>query len=198
MVSDKTDNLQEDVVAQRVGLLEEVEDCAESVGGEGEAVGRGGGDRLQEVAADSGQELLRLLGLENEVDEEVVGGSELLLGHRVEKDGILDDDIKSLFALLLLQQGLDLLANLDVVGHLLGKLRKAAIDEYQLGVRHLDLCLLQFVAGGQVQRCRCREVAGAKECLDVWDTGVVVEVGTTEAGRRPERKTGGGGVLEIR
>ena len=137
---DEADDLHKDVEAQGVGLVEEVEDGGERIGGEGEAVGGRAGDGLEEVAAEGGQVLLGLLGLEDEVDEEVVGGGEVLLGGAVEDVGGLDDNVQGILALVLLEERLDLLADLDEVGHLLRQLGEGAVDEDQLGGSHVDRC----------------------------------------------------------
>ena len=150
---DEADDLHKDIEAQRVGLVEEVEDSGERIGGEGEAVGGRAGDGLEKVAAEGGQVLLGLLGLEDEVDEEVVGGGEVLLGGAVEGVGGLDNNIKSILALVLLEERLDLLADGDEVGHLLRQLGEGAVDEDQLGGSHVDRSMYVWLllTGGSVE-----------------------------------------------
>lgn len=134
VVDGELDDGQEDVVPGLVVGLGHVEDVGEGTKGETGAVLGRRGDGLGEVVADSRQEHVGVLGLQDEVDEQVVGGAELALGDRVEGGGGDDDLLKDLILLVLLDEGLDLGADVDVVSHLLGQLVERAVHEDKLGL----------------------------------------------------------------
>jgi hypothetical protein len=106
VLAEEANDLHENIVAEGVFDVEQVEDGAQGAGGEGKAVGRRRSDRLEQVTADGGQVLLGLLTLEDEVDEKVVGRGEVLLGDLVEKVGGLDDGLQGVFAVVLVESGL--------------------------------------------------------------------------------------------
>ncbi len=146
MVLDKPEDLHKHVVAEGICLLEKVEYGAESGRGERNTVIRRGRDGLLQVGADGRKMLLRVFRLKYEVDEQVVGRGELFLGYGVQEVRGFGNDLESLFILVLLQERLHLVSNLEVVGHLLGKLSEAAIDKDELWSRHRRFFLvLQFV-----------------------------------------------------
>jgi len=144
VLADKADDLQEDIVPQGIAGLKEVEDGAEGIGGEGEAMGRGRGDGLEEVPANGREVLFRVVGLQDQMNEEIVGASEVLLRGRVQSMRGLDNGLKGLVVLLLGEERTDLVADLDEVGQLLGQLGKGAVDEKQLRGCH------DFFVGGAV------------------------------------------------
>lgn len=78
-MTDDGDDGQEDMVAARVGGGEGVEDGGEDGDGYGGTELRGGGNGFGEVGADTGKEDVRVGGLVDEVDEEVVGGRDFCL-----------------------------------------------------------------------------------------------------------------------
>lgn len=128
----------EDVVAYRVLGGDEVEDGAQGVEAQTDAVDGAGGDGLGEGLAEGREVLLGVLGLEDEVDHEVGRGGELLLGHRRQgrrRTHQLGQDL--LLLGLVLDEGLHLVGDVKVVGHLAGELLEGAVDEEQLRLRLL-------------------------------------------------------------
>ena len=75
--ADDAQDGEEDVVAGVVGWGEDVEDCGEDGKGEAGTIGRGGLYGSGEVLTYFGEELVEVGRLADEMDEEVVGCSEL-------------------------------------------------------------------------------------------------------------------------
>lgn len=134
----------EDVEPEGVVGLQHVEDGGEGVEGQAGPVDGRGGDGLGEVLADSGEEHGGVVALEDEVDEQVVGAGELFLGDGMQGGRGDDELLEDLVLLLLLDEGRDVVADVEEVGHLLRQLLEGAIDEdelWRVGGRHVDLFL---------------------------------------------------------
>lgn len=134
---DEAHDLHKDVESYGVIFGEKVEDGGQAAKCEVASVCGRGGDGLGEVLADGLEVFLGLFRMvDDSEDEQVVGGPKLLLWCRVQDRGGLYDRGEGFLSLSLLKQGLDLIADLDVVGNLLQDVVGAAIDENKTTGRH--------------------------------------------------------------
>ena len=123
----------EDIEANFIVGGEKVENGAEGVECKTSAVDRRGCDRLGEVVANAWKEHVNAWRLENQVNQQIVCSRKLLLRGRVEGDRSRDNLLKCLIFLIVVDEGLDLFGDIEILADLESQISKVAVDKDVLG-----------------------------------------------------------------
>lgn len=159
----------EDIEANFIVRGQKVEDSCQNAQSKTGTVGGGGGDGLGEVVANAGEEHVDAGGLNDEIDKQIVCGSELLLGGGVEGGRGGNESLEGVILLVLIEEGLDFVSNIEVLGQFLRKVCEGAVDEDLLN-RGRHLCEIGSYAP-KPEFCFVEDVRGATCCSTVFIVG---------------------------